>query len=96
MTHPTLDYARPVRKPLTLGRIAVWLMPAWCFLMTFGVFMVAGREIDLLWWVAMGLPLIVAALCFWLQERMLAVYCIGVSLLVLAVTIALPNINRAT
>jgi len=96
MTKATLDYVRPSRRPVTFGRILVWLTPAWCFLMTFGVFAIVGREIDLLWFVALGMPLVVAGVCFWLQDRKLAIYCIATSLLVLAVTTALPYINRAT
>jgi hypothetical protein len=96
MTKATLNYRPPSRKPVTLGRILVWLMPAWCLLMTFGVFSIVGREIELLWFVALGMPLVVAGVCFWLQERQLAMYCIATSLLLLAVTTALPYINRAT
>lgn len=96
MTKATLDYGRPSRKPITFGRVLVWLMPVWCFLMTFGVFTIVGHEIDLLWFIAIGMPLIVASVGFWLQERKLAIYCVAIALLVLAVSSALPYINRAT
>jgi hypothetical protein len=71
-------------------------MPVWCFLMTFGVFTAVGREIELLWLVAVAVSLIVAGVCFRLREQVLAIYCIGTSMLVLAVAIGLPSLQRAT
>ena len=96
MTQPTRASPRSSRKPLTRWRLLVYALPLWCFLMTFGMFRIVGHEIDAGWWAAMGLPLFVAGVCFWLQDRRLGMYCIATFLLVLAVTIAEPYFNRAT
>jgi hypothetical protein len=96
MTHSTLDYATPRRKPVRLWHVAVWLLPAWCSLMTFGVFTIVGREIDMLWWLAMLLPVALGTGCCAVGHYKLMWYSFAVALAVLATTIVLPSINRAT
>ncbi len=96
MTRSALDYATPRRQPVRLWHLAVWLMPLWCWLMPFVIFRIAGGEIDALWWLAMLLPVAVGIGCGAYGHQRLMWYSFAVALGVLAISIALPSLNRAT
>ena len=91
----TLDYAQPRRTSLRLGQLFVLLTPLWCFGII-GLHWIFGGGDDPYWWGSIIFAALVGVMCLAQGRRGLALYCIGILLLILLVAVLLPSLNRAT
>lgn len=90
-----VDYASPGARQRSTRALLVWLMPVWCFAIVVPAYMLGMRD-DPFWFAAMGLPIAVAIGCAARRAWKLALYCLAVALVVTAVGVLLPSLNRAT
>lgn len=94
MNTPTLDYAVPRREPFSFWWLFVWFAPLWAVAII-GLHWIVGGGDDPYWWVANGFTALLGIACLVRRRRGLALYCLGTLVLLFAVSILLPSLNRA-
>ena|SRR5687767_10336041 len=95
VTVQTLDYERNRREPLRVGKLFVRLTPLWCAGII-GLHWIFGGGDDPYWWASIVFAALVGAVCLARGHGGLALYCLGILLLILLVAVLLPSLNRAT
>ena len=94
MNPSTLDYAVPRREPFSIWRAFIWLAPLWAAAII-GLHLIFGGGDDPYWWVAIGFTALLGVVCLVQRRRGLALYCLGTLVLLFAVAVLLPSLNRA-
>ena len=94
MNPSTLDYDIPLRERFSAWRAFIWLAPVWAAGII-GLHLVFGGGDDPYWWVAIGFTALLGVVCLLQSRRGLALYCLATLVLLFAVSVLLPSINRA-